>query len=139
MRSLRVRHVFASHRMYGPCRSTFQAFLRSSFRHLLIGQPREIEALVNAITPHSFRAGMASDLHRLRVSVKVIMKTGRWHSERAMRQYVRDGLGQRLPNAKFLPLRHEASDLVALIRAHQPTVDVSVDTSDSSDHDREAE
>lgn len=83
------------------CRAQFQNFLRTSFRRLLVGSRDEITALAAAITPHSFRAGMASDLQRCGVSVPTIMKLGRWESERAMKQYVHDGLAQRLSSACF--------------------------------------
>ena len=70
------------------CRTQFQNFLRTSFSRLLVGSRDEIKALAATITPHSFREGMMSDLHRCGVSVKTIMKLGRWESERAMNQYV---------------------------------------------------
>ena len=98
-------------------RAQFQNFLRTSFRRLLVGSVDEITALAAAITPHSFRAGMASDLQRLGVSVKTIMKIGRWESERAMKQYVRDGLAQRLASAKFFSIRKMASAIATAIRS----------------------
>ena len=98
-------------------REQFQNFLRTSFRRLLVGSTDEITALAAAITPHSFRAGMASDLQRQGVSVKTIMKIGRWESERAMKQYVRDGLAQRLASAKFFSIREMASAIAAAIRS----------------------
>ena len=45
---------------------------------------------------------MASDVIRRGVPVKTIMKLGRWESERAMKQYVRDGLAQHLGSARFI-------------------------------------
>ena len=99
------------------CRAQFQNFLRTSFQRLLVGSRDEITALVSAITPHSFRAGMASDLQRCGVSVKTIMKMGRWESERAMKQYVRDGLAQRLSSAKFSSIRKLARKIAAAVRS----------------------
>ena len=101
----------------GAKREEFQRFLHTSFRRLLVGSTEEISALVAAITPHSFRAGMASDLQRCGVPVKVIMKLGRWESERAMRQYVRDGLAQRLSSARFASVRQSASEIASLVRS----------------------
>ena len=137
--SRNARRLFGSRHSGRPDRGAFQWFLRTSFRRLLIGKSQEVEALVRAITPHSFRAGMASDLHRQGVAIKVIMKLGRWYSERAMRQYVRDGLGQRLSNARFLPLQAKASDISALLRAHQTTGDICAYFSGSSDYDEDEE
>ena len=68
---------------------------------LLKGKAMEIEAMIEAITPHSFRAGMASDLEREDVPRLVIKKMGRWNSARAMEQYMRDGLAQRLRKIEF--------------------------------------
>ena len=101
VRSTHGRRLFGSRGGGAPIRSVFQRFLRESFKRLLPGPDDEVNALVSAITPHSFRSGMASDLHRMAVPVKTIMKVGRWESERAMAQYIRDGLGQRLTSTKF--------------------------------------
>ena len=68
---------------------------------LLKGTATEVKAMVEAITPHSFRAGMASDLEREDVPRMVIKKMGRWNSARAMEQYMRDGLAQRLSKIEF--------------------------------------
>ena len=99
------------------CRAQFQNFLRTSFSRLLVGSRDEIKALAAAITPHSFRAGMASDLHRCGVPVKTIMKLGRWESERAMKQYVRDGLAQRLSSARFTSLKGSAAAIAKAVRS----------------------
>ena len=113
--SARSRHLFATKGEVMPSRDEFQRFIRMSFRRLLVGDRDEINALVDAMTPHSFRAGLASDLHRSGVPVKQIMKLGRWESERAMSQYVRDGLAQRLTSAKFASVRKEAREVVKLV------------------------
>ena len=110
--SARARHLFATKGESRPCRDEFQRFIRMSFRRLLVGASDEIDGLVEAMTPHSFRAGLASDLHRHGVPVKAIMKLGRWESERAMSQYVRDGLAQRLPSARFAPITAAAAKKV---------------------------
>ena len=101
-----------------PTQAQFQAWLRLSFAMLLMLPTEERNALVNAITPHSFRAGLASDMEREGVPRPIIMKHGRWTSPKAMTQYARDGLGQRLraysfrviPSSKQL---HEAAMLKA--------------------------
>ena len=103
--STRGKRLFSAAGAGEPVRSDFQHFIRRSFRSLLVGDRDEIKALVAAMTPHSFRAGMASDLMRCGVPVKTIMKLGRWESERAMLQYVRDGLAQRLRSASFAPVK----------------------------------
>ena len=68
---------------------------------LLKGNKTEIEAMVRAITPHSFRAGMAGDLEREDVPRQTVKKMGRWQSDRAMELYMRDGLAQRLRKIQF--------------------------------------
>ena len=81
--------------------SEFQKWLRASFKALLAEDTKEVLALVNAITPHSFRAGMAGDLDRENVSRARIKRIGRWESDRAMEQYIRGGLAQRLQRIAF--------------------------------------
>ena len=75
--------------------------MRSSFKALLAEDDEEVAALVEAMTPHSFRAGMAGDLERENVSRNCIKKVGRWTSDRAMEQYIRSGLAQRLQRIAF--------------------------------------
>ena len=113
--SSRSRFLFATSDEPMPSRDEFQRFIRVSFRRLLVGDRDEINALVDSMTPHSFRAGLASDLHRNGVAVKIIMKLGRWESERAMSQYVRDGLAQRLTSAKFASVRKDVKEVVKLV------------------------
>ena len=84
-----------------PSSRKFKAWLRLSFRTLLTGEPRMVEGLVGAITPHSFRAGLASDLEREDVPRSTTKKLGRWSSARAMEQYMRDGLAQRLRKIRY--------------------------------------
>ena len=79
----------------------FRRWLRASFKALLAEDAEEVKAMVDAITPHSFRAGMAGDLERENVPRPRIKKAGRWDSDRAMEQYIRDGLAQRLRKIDF--------------------------------------
>ena len=133
--SSRGRRLFGSRGCGAPIRGIFQSFLRESFKRLLKGPVDEVSALVSAITPHSFRAGMASDLHRMGVPVKAIMKIGRWESERAMAQYIRDGLAQRLTSAKFSSLRGSAARIAAWIErkcAARHKRAIALDSSSSS-------
>ena len=44
-----------------------------------------------------------------------IMKVGRWNSEQAMAQYIRDGLSQRIASAEFSSLRGAAADIARWI------------------------
>ena len=81
--------------------SSFQKWLRASFKALLAEDAKEVIALVDAITPHSFRAGIAGDLDRENVPRARIKKVGRWESDRAMEQYIRGGLTQRLQKIAF--------------------------------------
>ena len=55
-----------------------------------------IEVLVKAMTPHSFRARLVSNLERRDMPRPIIKKLGRWSSERSMEQYIRDGLTQKI-------------------------------------------
>lgn len=81
--------------------ANFQQWLQASFQALLAEDEKEVAVLVKAITPHSFRAGMAGDLEREDVPRARIKKMGRWDSDRAMEQYIRGGLAQRLQRIAF--------------------------------------
>ena len=113
-------HLFAPMGRRKVTRRAFQAWLRESFRRLLVGPQDEVDALVNAITPHSFRAGMASDLEREGVPRLNIKKIGRWTSDKAMEQYARDGLAQRLTTLTYKPLRQAQSAIQKLAIKAQP-------------------
>lgn len=84
--------------------TAFKEWLRQSFRRLLRCGATELAALLLAMTPHSWRAGMASDLARANVRPNVICKVGRWASKRAMTQYIRDSLAQRLSSYAYNPI-----------------------------------
>lgn len=96
-----AKNLFAPDFGEAPSSRKFKAWLRSSFRALLTGESRMVEAMVEAITPHSFRAGLASDLEREDVPRSTTKKLGRWSSTRAMEQYMRDGLAQRLQRIRY--------------------------------------
>lgn len=92
-----------------PSQAEFQSWLRESFRAMLSkGNEVEIEALIGAMTPHSFRAGLAGDLVREGIPRRVIMKHGRWMSSKAMEQYTRDALAQRLYNYEYIKIKDSA-------------------------------
>lgn len=97
-KSAKARDVFAPE---NTTAGSFQKWLRNSFKALLAEDEEEVAALVEAMTPHSFRAGMAGDLERENVSRNRIKKIGRWTSDRAMEQYIRGGLAQRLQRIAF--------------------------------------
>ena len=99
--SARASRLFSPPGADAPRRSDLQCFMRWSFRSLLTMDRGELEALVEAMTPHGWRAGVAGDMHREGVRPKLIMRTGRWRSKRAMEQYVRDGLAQRLSQPTY--------------------------------------
>ena len=105
MRSKCAKDVFDPEGGDAFSSTKFKSWLRQSFRALLPGDSQEVEALVNAITPHSFRAGLASDLESSNVPRPRIMKAGRWHSERALLQYIRDRLAQRLQRLRFYAIK----------------------------------
>ena len=95
----------------------FKEWLRSSFATLLTCSKEEVAAFVAAITPHSFRAGMAGDLEREGVARLVIKKIGRWSADQAMEQYVRDGLAQYLETSRFWPILYQHNRVRRRIRS----------------------
>ena len=92
-----------------PTQTQFQTWLRTAFKALLKLPEAETEALVAAMTPHSFRAGLASDLTREGVPRRTIMKHGRWASPKAMEQYNRDGLAQRISTCSYKRITDSAA------------------------------
>ena len=113
-------NIFAPTGAPVPTRTSFQAWLRAAFSHLLTGNDKETAALVGSITPHSFRAGMASDLERERVPRLHIKKIGRWESDKAMEQYARDGLAQRLQRLTYRSVVTRQGDIQAAAVAARP-------------------
>ena len=99
--SNKCKHIWAPTGAKRPTRSSLQAFIRKSFQQLLMTDDKELKALVQSMTPHSFRAGMAGDLDRAGYPLTVNMKIGRWESERAAKLYIRDGLTQRIQQIRF--------------------------------------
>ena len=99
--SRKGRYVFEPRKGKEPSAKLFKEWLRSSFRALLGGNEAEVAALTQAITPHSFRAGLAGDLERTNIPRATIKKLGRWASTREMEQYMRDGLAQKLCKLQF--------------------------------------
>ena len=57
--------------------------------------------MVAAITPHSFRAGLASDLEYENVPKRRIKRAGRWDSDKAVEKYIRPRLAQRLRRLQY--------------------------------------
>ena len=100
-KSTRACYIFAPVRGVLESSASFQTWLRQVFRNILVEDEREVAALVSAITPHSFRAGMASDLERENVPRARIKKIGRWDSDRALEQYIRGRLAQRLRRLRY--------------------------------------
>ena len=119
-RSRKGRYVFEPDRGKELSARRFKEWLRASFRTLLTGNKDEIEVLAKAITPHSFRAGLASDLERSDVPRPTIKKLGRWSSSRAMEQYMRDGLAQKIYKLQFWHIRHEHGEVTR--RTAKPAV-----------------
>ena len=132
--SAKGRYVFEPERGKEPSARRFKEWIRASFRALLQGREDEIEALVKAMTPHSFRAGLASDLERSDVPRSTIKKLGRWSSERAMEQYMRDGLAQKIYKLRFWHIQHKHGEVTR--GTVEPTVvEASTDSSEGYDDD----
>ena len=94
--SLRGKDLFAPDDDKILSSSKFKKWLRASFKACLKCSPEEAEKFTSTMTPHSFRAGITSELERAGVPRSIIKKLGRWSSDRAMKQYIRDGLTQLL-------------------------------------------
>ena len=115
-----------------PQSKDFKQWLRESFKALLVGKQSEINAMAQAITPHSFRAGMASDLERSDVPRLIIKKLGRWASMRAMEQYMRDGLAQRLRKIQYRTIAANRNKVKRII-VKTTTVKTELDESEGYD------
>ena len=113
-----------------PTRQQFQQWIRESFREILVGDPEEIESMIQAMTPHSWRAGLAGDLDREGVARRVIMKRGRWNDEKVMEQYARDALGQRLTSIRYNRVTDDSSIHKRAMNKAPPPPDISSDSSD---------
>ena len=119
-----------------PSSRDFKKWLRASFGALLVGTKTEVARLIQAITPHSFRAGMAGDLEREDIPRSTIKKLGRWHSERAMEQYMRDGLAQKLSSTQYRQIM-SMGERVKVISTK--VVQVIADNDDSEGYDESEE
>ena len=132
--STKGRYVFEPEKGKEPLARRFKEWIRTSFRALLTGRGEETEALVKTMTPHSFRAGLASDLERSDVPRPTIKKLGRWSSERAMEQYMRDGLAQKMYKLQFWHIQHRHGEVTRKTAA-SAIVEPSTDTSEGYDED----
>ena len=134
VQSNKGKYVFEPEKGKEPSARRFKEWMRASFEALLTGKRDEIEALTKAMTPHSFRAGLASDLERDDVPRPTIKKLGRWASERAMEQYMRDGLAQKICRLRFWRVQQRHGE-VTRRTAQLATVDKSTDDSEGYDDD----
>jgi hypothetical protein len=91
-------------------RDRFQAWLRKSFAAALPKMPIALRLL---LTPHSFRAGWASDAWRANMRPVRIKRGGRWHSD-AYKLYVRDGLFELVDTSMYVTIMHCQALLEAL-------------------------
>ena len=79
--------------MFAPVRGVkvnyddHKAWLQRSLRAALPTSEVAAIALVDDVSPHSFRSGAASDLFREGVSLQMIGSVCRWHSTKAIRIY----------------------------------------------------
>ena len=64
-----------------------KAWLQASLRAALPTGEVAAIALVDDVSPHSFRSGAASDLLREGVSLQMIASVCRWHAMKAVRIY----------------------------------------------------
>ena len=122
--------------LFSASATKFKQWLRESFRNLLTESEEEIEALIAAITPHSFRAGLATDMEADDVPRDRIMKYGRWHSKRAMEQYIRGSLAHRLHDFSFFKLKTKKGKVC---RASKRAVVVGQQTDSSDGYDDNSE
>ena len=77
---------------------------------------------------------MAGDLAREGVRPSIICKVGRWASKRAMKQYIRDGLAQRLSSYAYNPIVRQSAGRYRR-RVQARGVDVSDGYDSSSAHE----
>ena len=70
-----------------PTREGRQLWLRETLLTALPLHESAARALVECVTPQSFRAGLAGDLHRIGVSFERIGAVCRWSSSAAIRIY----------------------------------------------------
>ena len=70
-----------------PTREARQAWLRQALWKALPMGEVKARALITDVSPHSFRAGLAGDLHREGVSLQTIGSVCRWNSVKAIRIY----------------------------------------------------
>ena len=133
-RSNKGKYVFEPEEGKEPSAKRFKEWLRASFHALLEGNKSEVAALVGAITPHSFRAGLAGDLERSNVPRATIKKHGRWASTRAMEQYIRDGLAQKIYKLRFWHIQCKQRR-VTRRRTELTRVEAATDDSEGYDDD----
>ena len=81
------RHVFRPVRGELTSRDTRQKWLRQALLDALPLQEHAARALVEDVTPHSFRAGLAGDLYREGIVFQTIGSVCRWNSPYAIRIY----------------------------------------------------
>ena len=79
--------VFAPQGIWPACRDTRQRWLRDALLRALPLNDQRARRLVEEVTPHSFRPGIAGDLFREGASVWQIAFLCRWHSMQAVRLY----------------------------------------------------
>ena len=79
--------VFAPVRNETCSRDQRQAWLREVLLAALPTNERYARAAVDDVTPHSFRAGLAGDLHREGVGLPRIGSVCRWNTQRVVRLY----------------------------------------------------
>ena len=79
--------VFAPVLGAAPSREARQQWLRSALLDALPISEVEARALIDDVSPHSFRAGLSGDLYREGVSQQRIMSICRWNSIKVVRIY----------------------------------------------------
>ena len=81
------RHVFRPVRGGAISRQKRQVWLRQALLDALPLHERAARSLIDDVTPHSFRAGIAGDLYREGIALQTVGSICRWRSPYAIRIY----------------------------------------------------
>ena len=106
LRASREQTVFAPDEEDKPSRASRQAWLRRSLRSALPTNETRAIAMIEDVTPHSFRPGLAGDLLAEGASLEEIGLECRWQGRRIVRMYAeRMSLGAARVSTRFRVIR----------------------------------
>jgi hypothetical protein len=118
----------------GSDRQEYQKWLRQTFRAIL---PVEVpDSVIDAITPHSMRAGLVCDNNAAGIPRGDTMRQGRWASRRAFALYDRAGLATFLTTAAWIPIRIQGGRSSAPVSAGGPEFQAGTAGQRRQDQDR---